>query len=186
MQADLPLLSEHDVHAIRDITTQFEVDFVALTFTRDGEDVDGLRDFLDKLSLEQTKILAKVENQAALYNFAGIATAADGVIISRGNMGLDVAPEKMARVQKEVISKCNLLGKPVIITRVVDTMATAPRPTRYIKARHCLLTRSVISTHVHDNPQPPAYVCCLTLAGQHLLSCIFAVSWSNKAMSKMP
>lgn len=130
MQADLPLLSEHDVHAIRDITTQFEVDFVALTFTRDGEDVDGLRDFLDKLGLEQTKILAKVENQAALYNFAGIATAADGVIISRGNLGLDVAPEKMARVQKEVISKCNLLGKPVIITRVVDTMATAPRPTR--------------------------------------------------------
>ncbi len=186
MQADLPLLSEHDVHAIRDITTQFEVDFVALTFTRDGEDVDGLRDFLDKLSLEQTKIMAKVENQAALYNFAGIATAADGVIISRGNLGLDVAPEKMARVQKEVISKCNLLGKPVIITRVVDTMATAPRPTRYTKARHCLLTRSVISTHVHDNPQPPAYVCCLTLAGQHLLSCIFAVSWSNKAMSKMP
>ena len=60
MQADLPLLSEHDVHAIRDITSQFEVDFVALTFTRDGEDVDSMRDFLDKLGLEQTKILAKV------------------------------------------------------------------------------------------------------------------------------
>ena len=60
MQADLPLLSEHDVHAIRDITSTFEVDFVALTFTRDGEDVDSMRDFLDKLGLEQTKILAKV------------------------------------------------------------------------------------------------------------------------------
>ena len=60
MQADLPLLSEHDVHAIRDITSQFEVDFVALTFTRDGDDVDNMRDFLDKLGLEQTKILAKV------------------------------------------------------------------------------------------------------------------------------
>ena len=59
MQADLPLLSEHDVHAIRDITSQFEVDFVALTFTRDGGDVDTMRDFLDKLGLEQTKILAK-------------------------------------------------------------------------------------------------------------------------------
>ena len=62
MQADLPLLSEHDVHAIRDITSQFEVDFVALTFTRDGEDVDSMRDFLDKLGLEQTKILAKVSS----------------------------------------------------------------------------------------------------------------------------
>ena len=60
MQADLPVLSEHDVHAIRDITSHFEVDFVSLTFTRDGEDVDGMRDFLDKLGLEQTKILAKV------------------------------------------------------------------------------------------------------------------------------
>ena len=60
MQADLPLLCEHDVHAIRDITSQFEVDFVSLTFTRDGEDVDTMRDFLDKMGLEQTKILAKV------------------------------------------------------------------------------------------------------------------------------
>ena len=73
----------------------------------------------------------QVENRAALYNFASIATAADGVVISRGNLGLDVLPEKMALVQKDVVSKCNLLGKPVIITRVVDTMATAPRPTRY-------------------------------------------------------
>lgn len=73
-----------------------------------------------------------MENRAALYNFASIATAADGIVISRGNLGLDVAPEKMALVQKSVVSKCNLLGKPVIITRVVDTMATAPRPTRYL------------------------------------------------------
>ena len=72
----------------------------------------------------------QLENCAALYNFASIATAADGLILSRGNLGLDVAPEKMALVQKSVVSRCNLLGKPVIITRVVDTMATAPRPTR--------------------------------------------------------
>ena len=48
----------------------------------------------------------------------------------RGNIGLDVAPEKMALVQKQLISNCNLLGKPVLITRVVDTMVTNPRPTR--------------------------------------------------------
>lgn len=75
-------------------------------------------------------VCLQVENRAALYNFASIATAADGLILSRGNLGLDVAPEKMALVQKSVVSRCNLLGKPVIITRVVDTMATAPRPTR--------------------------------------------------------
>lgn len=48
----------------------------------------------------------------------------------RGNIGLDVAPEKMALVQKQLISNCNLLGKPVLITRVVDSMVTNPRPTR--------------------------------------------------------
>ena len=92
----------------------------------------------------------QVENRAALYNFASIATAADGVIISRGNLGLDVAPEKMALVQKSVVSKCNLLGKPVVITRVVDTMATAPRPTRLLPAHHkCTSSDSChASTHI--------------------------------------
>lgn len=50
--------------------------------------------------------------------------------LHRGNIGLDVAPEKMALVQKQLISNCNLLGKPVLITRVVDSMVTNPRPTR--------------------------------------------------------
>lgn len=52
------------------------------------------------------------------------------VCCCRGNIGLDVAPEKMALVQKQLISNCNLLGKPVLITRVVDSMVTNPRPTR--------------------------------------------------------
>jgi hypothetical protein len=52
------------------------------------------------------------------------------VCVSRGNIGLDVAPEKMALVQKQLICQCNLLGKPVLITRVVDSMVTNPRPTR--------------------------------------------------------
>jgi len=51
-------------------------------------------------------------------------------VVCRGNIGLDVAPEKMALVQKQLISNCTLLGKPVLITRVVDSMVTNPRPTR--------------------------------------------------------
>ena len=73
---------------------------------------------------------AQVENQQALANFAAIAGAADGVVLSRGNLGLDVLPEKTAIVQKAATTACNLIGKPVIITRVVDTMVTAPRCTR--------------------------------------------------------
>ena len=74
--------------------------------------------------------LLQVENRVALLNFEAICLQADGVIFSRGNLGLDVAPEKMALVQKSCISRCNLLGKPCIVTRLVDTMVSAPRPTR--------------------------------------------------------
>jgi Pyruvate kinase, barrel domain len=56
--------------------------------------------------------------------------ASDGIILSRGNLGLDVLPEKIAMLQKAVTSRCNVLGKPIIITRLVDTMAETPRPTR--------------------------------------------------------
>ena len=76
------------------------------------------------------QIIAKCETRQSLFNFKSIASAADGIILSRGNLGLDVLPEKMALVQKSVISNCNLIGKPVLITRVVDTMCIAPRPTR--------------------------------------------------------
>jgi Pyruvate kinase, barrel domain len=68
----------------------------------------------------------------ALMNFESIANQADGIVFSRGNLGLEVAPEKMALVQKSAISRCNILGKPVILTRLVDTMASAPRPTRWV------------------------------------------------------
>jgi pyruvate kinase len=128
---NLPLLSEHDTSAIRYIADRFpDLDFLALTFTRSGEDVEEARAMLHQLDLDHVKILAKVEDASALHEFDSILTAADGIVLSRGNLGLDVAPEKMARVQKCVISACNLLGKPVIMTRIVDTMDVSPRPTR--------------------------------------------------------
>ena len=77
------------------------------------------------------QLIAKCETRQALFAFPQIAAAADGICMSRGNLGLDVLPEKMALVQKAMVSACNLAGKPVLITRVVDTMVTAPRPTRY-------------------------------------------------------
>jgi len=76
------------------------------------------------------QLMAKCETRQSLFNFQSIAQASDAIIMSRGNLGLDVLPEKMALVQKAVISNCNLIGKPVLITRVVDTMVNTPRPTR--------------------------------------------------------
>lgn len=76
------------------------------------------------------QLIAKCETRQSLFNFKAIAQEADAIMLSRGNLGLDVLPEKMALVQKHVIQQCNMLGKPAIVTRVVDTMVTSPRPTR--------------------------------------------------------
>ncbi|PSC73194.1 Pyruvate kinase [Micractinium conductrix] len=126
----LPLLTEHDVDCMRQLGAQFEVDFVSLSFCNCAEDVYVARALLDSLCLQQTKIIAKIERKAAVRHFEGIAAAADGIIISRGNLGLDFEAEVMALLQKRIIARCNQLGKPVHVTRIVDTMVTTPRCTR--------------------------------------------------------
>lgn len=127
----LPLLSQRDIEGIRSIAaSKLKFHFLALTHTRTGEDMSEARRFLSELSLNHVKILAKIEDAAALCEFEAISDRADGLILSRGNLGLDVAPEKMARVQKAFIAACNLMGKPVVMTRIVDTMTAFPRPTR--------------------------------------------------------
>ncbi len=99
---------------------------------------------------------AQVENLQALHNFDSIAAAADAVVLSRGNLGLDVAPEKTAVVQKAAINRCNLLGKPVIITRVVDTMVEAPRCTRWRFLHHLLhLCTAGHALHKSFDPHRP-------------------------------
>ena len=133
MQNDLPVLCPEDKQMISALASEFEIDFVSLSFTRSGDDVASARDFLDAVpagACSTTKILAKLETRQSLFNFAEIASTADGVILSRGNLGLDVLPEKMALCQKAVALACNRLGKPALMTRVVDTMVSAPRPTR--------------------------------------------------------
>jgi len=131
LQNDLPVLTAADKAALAALAGEFEVDYVSLSFTRCAEDVVAAREWMDTVpGLAATRVLAKVETRQALFNFGPIARAADGVILSRGNLGLDVLPEKMALVQKAVVAACARVGKPALLTRVVDTMVTAPRPTR--------------------------------------------------------
>eukprot|EP00877_Chromochloris_zofingiensis_P009130 jgi/Chrzof1/4470/Cz14g14130.t1_PYK3[v5.2] len=130
LQNNLPLFSDYDRQAIEVLGREFEIDFLLVTYTRTGEDIREARAFLDSLGMTSTRVLAKVETRQSLLSYRGILAHADGVVISRGNLGLDILPEKMAVVQKQLISACNLLGKPVVITRVCDSMVTNPRPTR--------------------------------------------------------
>ena len=118
---------------IEDITTwgkKNEIDFLSISFCRSAEDVLYAREILDKCGLKSTEILSKVENKEGLFNFEKILEHSYGLIISRGNLGIDVSAEKMFLVQKFMLSKCNMKSKAAIITRVVDTMTDAPRPTR--------------------------------------------------------
>nr|CAB3489665.1 unnamed protein product [Digitaria exilis] len=89
-----------------------------------------LKAFIQSHDLPDTQIYAKIENSEGLDHFDEILKEADGIIISRGDLGIDLPPENVFMFQKTAIHKCNLVGKPVIITRVVDSMIDNLRPTR--------------------------------------------------------
>ncbi|RVW48167.1 Pyruvate kinase 1, cytosolic [Vitis vinifera] len=108
-----------------------KIDFLSLSYTRHAEDVRHARDHLSKLGdLHQTQIFAKIENVEGLNHFDEILQEADGIILSRGNLGIDLPPEKVFLFQKAAVYKCNMAGKPAVITRVVDSMTDNLRPTR--------------------------------------------------------
>ncbi|PNW77193.1 hypothetical protein CHLRE_10g426292v5 [Chlamydomonas reinhardtii] len=132
LQSDLPVLTQYDRVALRDLAdTGFEIDFICISYCRSGVDVREVRAFAESVpALAACGLVAKVETRQALFNFRGILEAADGITISRGLLGLDCLPEKVALIQKSLISACNLVGKPVVVTRVLDSMADMPRPTR--------------------------------------------------------
>lgn len=130
LQNDLPCLTDFDRQAIQVLASEFDVDFVSLSYCRSVEDVTEAREFLDSIGADHTQLIAKCETRQSLMNFRSVASAVDGIIISRGNLGLDVQAEKMAMVQKAMCSTCAILGKPALITRVCDTMIQTPRPTR--------------------------------------------------------
>ncbi|CAH9127846.1 unnamed protein product [Cuscuta epithymum] len=128
---DLPTLSDKDKEAISSWGVQNKIDFLSLSYTRHAEDVREARNFLSKLGdLSQTQIFAKIENVEGLTHFDEILQEADGIILSRGNLGIDLPPEKVFLFQKAAVHKCNMAGKPAVVTRVVDSMTDNLRPTR--------------------------------------------------------
>ncbi|XAR71142.1 Pyruvate kinase [Bertholletia excelsa] len=96
-----------------------------------SKDVRHARDYLSKLgNLNQTQIFGKIENIEGITNFDEILQEADDIIFSPGNLGVDLPPEKVFLFQKVVLYKCNMAGKPAVVTRVVDSMTDKLRPTQ--------------------------------------------------------
>eukprot|EP00210_Caulerpa_lentillifera_P001440 g1382.t1 len=130
LPSPLPVLCAKDVDALKTFGKSVKVHFISLSLCRSDEDVLECRKLLNEIGLTSTKILAKIETSLGLKNFQKILKVADGIVLSRGYLGLEIAPEKMFRVQKFVIDACNKQCKPIIVTRVMDTMTDNPRPTR--------------------------------------------------------
>lgn len=107
------------------------VDFVAASFVRRSSDVNEIREFLIKNGGENIKIISKVECQEAIEKFDDILEASDGIMVARGDLGVEVPIEELPSMQKMMIEKCNRVGKPVITaTQMLESMKTNPRPTR--------------------------------------------------------
>lgn len=106
------------------------IDYVALSFVRQAADITQLRAFLDTHG-SSAKIIAKIEDQAGVRNMHAIIAAADGVMVARGDLGIEIDYHRLPLVQTEMVTACRDAGKPVIIaTHLLETMISAPMPTR--------------------------------------------------------
>jgi len=106
-------------------------DFIALSFVRSPEHVADLRQLLRSLGAEDVPIIAKIEKREALERFPEILEAADGIMVARGDLGVEIPPEDVPIHQKAIVRQCNAVGKPVIIaTQMLQSMIDNPRPTR--------------------------------------------------------
>ncbi|MEM4711013.1 MAG: pyruvate kinase [Candidatus Woesearchaeota archaeon] len=107
------------------------IDFIAQSFVKTEKDIYQLREFLKKNNSEHIHIIAKIETSEAVENIEKIIKAADGIMIARGDLGVQIPIENIPQVQKNIVKKCNIAGKPVIIaTQMLESMTKNPRPTR--------------------------------------------------------
>ncbi|HLS23283.1 MAG TPA: pyruvate kinase [Pseudogracilibacillus sp.] len=127
---NLPALTEKDKQDIL-FGIQQGIDFIAASFVQDQQDVITIRKMLDKNGGEQIQIISKIENRRGVEQFDKILKASYGIMVARGDLGVEIPPEEVPLVQKDLIERCNLVGKPVITaTQMLDSMQWDPRPTR--------------------------------------------------------
>lgn len=127
---NLPALTDTDKEYIR-FGIKMDINFIAASFVRKARDVIAIRAFLDNEGARGIYIIAKIENQEGVDNIDEILEVADGIMIARGDLGVEIPPEQVPVIQKMLIRKCNEAGKPVITaTQMLDSMIRNPRPTR--------------------------------------------------------
>lgn len=127
---NLPALTERDKEDIK-FGIKMDFDYIAASFIRSASDVLKIRRVLEENGGPEIKIIAKIENRDGVNNIEEILTVADGIMVARGDLGVEIPIEEVPLVQKELIKKCNAVCKPVITaTQMLESMAVNPRPTR--------------------------------------------------------
>ncbi|RIX46327.1 pyruvate kinase [Paenibacillus nanensis] len=130
VKISLPGITEKDAN---DIIFGIEqgIDFIAASFVRKASDVLEIRELLEKHNASHIQIISKIENQEGVDNLDEILEVSDGLMVARGDLGVEIPAEEVPLVQKMMIKKCNRAGKPVITaTQMLDSMQRNPRPTR--------------------------------------------------------
>lgn len=127
---NLPTVTEKDEEDIENFALRYNVDFIAASFVRRGSDVEEVRDVLGPRGTH-IKVISKIENHEGLENFIDILKASDGIMVARGDLGMEIPAEKVFIAQKRMITLCKTYGKPVITaTQMLESMIEKPRPTR--------------------------------------------------------
>lgn len=130
LKLNLPALAQKDID---DITNGIKAgfDFIAASFVRRASDVQAIRELLNNNGGEHVKIISKIESQEGIDNFEEILELSDGIMVARGDMGVEIPMEQVPIVQKHFIKRCNQVGKPVVTaTQMLESMTSNPRPTR--------------------------------------------------------
>ena len=130
VKINLPALTPKDISDI-EFGIEQDIDFIAASFVRKASDVLAIREILENNNATHIQIISKIENQEGVENLDEILQVSDGLMVARGDLGVEVPTEEMPIIQKDMIRKCNELGKPVITaTQMLDSMIRNPRPTR--------------------------------------------------------
>ena len=123
-------LSEQDKSDIK-FGVDNGVDYIACSFVSTQQDLIDVRNYLSEIGAEGIELIAKIENQSGVDNIAEISKVCDGVMVARGDMGVEIPFEQLPTIQKKLITKCRMLGKRVITaTEMLESMITNARPTR--------------------------------------------------------
>jgi pyruvate kinase len=130
VKLSLPYVSERDRKDII-FGAQLGFDYIAASFVACEDDIFEIRKILSDCGCPDVRIIAKIENQEGVDNIDDIVRASDGIMVARGDMGVEISFEELPRIQKELIKKAYFAGKPVITaTQMLESMIVKPRPTR--------------------------------------------------------